>query len=68
MRTITMRVNNGIDELWFESDQECKLLAVMGAYGLSRSGWHSHHGEVTGDFETIEDVLQAYRINEEIIH
>lgn len=66
MKTLALRVNNGVNELWLESEKGCQYLASMGAFGMPRSGWHSHHGPVRGDWADTEDVIEAYRLTQEI--
>lgn len=66
MKTLELRVVNGINELWVKTDNGSQYLASMGAYGLSRSGWHSHHGPVHGDWADTEDVVKAYHLTGEI--
>ena len=68
MKIILRVPENRVCELWIESETTAQFLARQGAPVPDRMGWHNHHGSVTGDWHDAEEVLRAYKINQETLH
>ena len=49
-----------VARIWHLTDTVSWLLACQGSYGQTKEGYHCHWNNVDGDYDSIEQVLEAH--------